>query len=153
MPPLVRNVLAALGSYVALFAIIFVSFSIVWLILGPEGSFVEASWDVSGAWVAASIILGLLAAIAAGSLCARLQANRHGVHILIAIIVFMGLLSAMPGGEAAVTGPRPEDVSMFDAMSSAEQPRWILWLNPFIGIAGVLLGARWTARATAKDAV
>jgi hypothetical protein len=31
---------------------------------------------------------------------------------------------------------------MFDAMVSAEQPAWIMWLNPVVGVIGLLLGAK-----------
>lgn len=145
--PRFRNVLAALAGYVTLFALLFVSFSAVWWILGADGSFQAGSWEVSGAWILASIVLGLLVAIVGGMVCAKLQANRHGVHVLIGIIVGMTLVSALGAGDAVATGPRPADVSMMDAMSSAQQPSWIVWLNPFLGIFGVILGARLASRA------
>jgi len=33
-------------------------------------------------------------------------------------------------------------VSMFEAMRSIIQPRWLYYVNPIFGVIGVLLGAR-----------
>lgn len=140
--PLLRNVLAAVAGYVSMFASAFVAFSLVWWILRPEGAFRAESWDVSGAWIVAAIVVGLVAAVIGGLLCARLQANRHGVHLLIVIVVLMSLLSALPDAAPMTAGPRPAGVGMFDAMSNARQPGWLLWFNPILGIVGVLIGAR-----------
>ncbi len=38
---------------------------------------------------------------------------------------------------------------MFDAMSSIQQPVWLLWLNPAIGVIGVGLGAGLETRPSA----
>lgn len=52
----------------------------------------------------------------------------------------LGVASAIPdpGSAPAI---RPEGVSMWDAVSSAVQPRWLALLNPVIGVVGIMIGA------------
>ncbi|MEN8375091.1 MAG: hypothetical protein ABFS34_06530 [Gemmatimonadota bacterium] len=145
MNPTLKNIVAAVFGYLVMVVVVFVAFTIVWQILGPDGAFEPGSWDVSGAWIAASIVLGLVAAVAGGWSCARMAPNQNALYILIALIVVLGVLSALPEAGLAL-GPRPEDVSMFEAMGSVAQPRWVAWLNPVIGVIGAVFGARLAGR-------
>lgn len=143
--PIVRNSLAAVAGYVVMFAVAFVLYSGMWAVLGADGSFAPGSWQVSGAWISASIVLGLIVSVAGGFACSKLSASRGGVAILIGLVVIVGILSAIP--DEAVAAVRPDAVSMFDAMSAAQQPTWLLLLNPVLGVIGVALGARLDARS------
>ena len=146
--PVLKNIIAAIVGYVVMFATIFIGFSIVWSILGANGAFQAGSWDVTGTWIGASIVVGIIAAIAGGFVCSKLGANHHAVAILIGLVVVLGIVSAIPDASVA-TGPRPDGVSLFESMTSVRQPRWIAWLNPVIGAIGVVLGARLEAKKRA----
>ena len=135
-----KNILAAVLGYVVMFAVSFPLFSLMWVVLGADGSFQPGSWQVSGAWVASSIVLGGIVSTAGGFSCSKLAASRQGVAILIGLVILLAILAALPDA-ATDLGARPDDVSMFDAMTSAEQPSWMLWINPVIGVIGVLFGA------------
>ena len=139
--PLVKNILAAVLGYVVMFVVSFPLFTLMWTLLGADGSFLPGSWQVSSAWAASSIVLGMTVAIAGGFSCSKLAATGQGVGILIGLVIALAILAAMPD---AATAPavRPADITMFDAMVSAEQPAWIMWLNPVIGVIAVLLGAK-----------
>ncbi len=141
-----RNIGAAVLGYVAMFAIVFVLLSLTWVAMGPDGAFRPGVWEVSGGWIVSTIVIGLLAAMGGGWLAARVGTGGQAVLLLIVIILVMSVLSAFPEGEA-VAGPRPGTVSMTDAMTQARPPTWLMWLNPVLGIVGVLLGARWGRRA------
>ena len=146
--PALRNILAAVLGYVVMFAVAFVLFSLMWMVLGADGSFEPGGWEVSGAWIGASIVLGAIVSMAGGFTCSKLAVSRQGVAILIGLVIVVGIVSAMPDAPAG-GGVRPEDVSMFDAMTSAQQPAWIRWLNPVIGVIGVVLGAQLEAKKSA----
>lgn len=141
MSETLRDVGAAFLGYVVMFATLFVAFSILWVVLGPQGSFRPESWEVAPAWVVAAVVLGLLAAVVGGWVCAKTGATRRAIHILIGIIVLMAVVSALPDA-TVVTEARTPDVTMFEAMSRARQPGWLLVVNPLIGILGVALGGR-----------
>ena len=138
---MLRNILAAIVGYIAIVAVLFALSSLVWLMLGPSGAFQPGTWEVSGGWVLFSIVLGFVGAYIGGRVCARVAHDAKGATILIAMMIVLGVVSALIPVEVA-TGPRPDDVSMLEATMSGSQPAWLPWLNPLIGVVGVWLGSR-----------
>ena len=59
------------------------------------------------------------------------------------MVLVIGLLSAVPVLMAAgtPTEARTGEVGNLDAMMKAKQPAWVAVANPFVGLAGILLGA------------
>ena len=84
--PVLKNIVAAVLGYVVMFAAAFVLFSLMWMVLGADGAFTPGGWEVSGAWITSSIVLGVIVAISGGFTCSKLAASRQGVHILIALV-------------------------------------------------------------------
>ena len=138
---MLRNILAAIVGYIAIVAVLFALSSLVWLALGPSGAFQPGTWEVSGGWVLFSVVIGFVGAYVGGRVCARVAHDAKGATILIAMMIVLGVVSALIPVEVA-TGPRPDDVSMMEATMSASQPAWLPWLNPLIGVVGVWLGSR-----------
>lgn len=138
----------AIGSvvlgYVVIFVTVFASFSITYLILGTEGAFKSGSYDVSPLWIVLSIFLSLAAAVLGGYVCAAVAKGPTPPRALAAIVLILGLALAIPAlnQNDIESAPRPASVGKVEAMQNAKQPTWMALLNPFIGAAGVLLGAR-----------
>lgn len=150
MQSLARNIGAAVLGWITMAVAVFTLNFLMWMVLGADGAFQPESWDVSWSWSLASIAIGLLAAISGGLVCSRIADGPWGVRLLVAIVVVLGVLVAlgsleMTGFEGvadADPGPRPDDVGMIEAMSTAQQPVWLTWLNPLIGAVGAILGGR-----------
>ncbi len=123
-------------------ALVSTQYFALWWIMGAEGSFRPGSWEVSGVWSAASVVVGIVAALVGGAVCARVSADRRGVWMLVPLVVVFGVVAAATQELPAGAGTRPEDVPMFEAMSQARMPGWVPWLDPLIGALGALLGAR-----------
>ena len=138
---MLRNILAAIAGYIAMAAVLFALFSLLWLTLGPSRAFQPGTWEVSGAWALGSVVLGLVAAYIGGRVCAKVAHDPRAATMLIAIVLVLGVVTALVPVEVAA-GPRPDDVSTMEATASARQPAWISWLNPLIGAVGVWLGSR-----------
>jgi hypothetical protein len=140
-----RNIGAVIVGYIAMAAFVFVSFSVAYVVMGTDGAFKPASYDVSTLWIVASLVLGFIAAVLGGLVCAAIARGSKAFVWLAGIVLVLGLLMAVP----ALTTPREDppptrDVSVatFDAMSKAKQPGWVALANPFVGLVGVLLGGR-----------
>ena len=138
---MLRNVFAAIVGYVAMAAVQFAFFSLLWLTVGPSRAFEPGSWEVSGGWVLVQVVLGLVGAYIGGQVCARVAHDAKGATILIGLVIVLGVVNALMAPEMAA-GPRPDDVTMMEATAGARQPVWYLWLNPLIGAVGVWLGTR-----------
>ena len=136
-----RNILAAVAGYIAMAAVLFVLFSILWQVLGASRGFHPGSWEVSGGWAIGSLVLGFAAAYIAGQVCARVGHDARAAMILIAMVLVFGVVRALLPVEMPVE-PRPDDLSMMEATEGARHPVWFDWLNPLIGAAGVWFGSR-----------
>ncbi|MXW03408.1 MAG: hypothetical protein F4X59_14980 [Holophagales bacterium] len=138
---IVRNILAAIVGYVAMAAVLFVLFSLLWVTVGPSRAFEPGSWEVPVGWAVMQLVLGLVGAYVGGQVCAWVAHDAKGATMLIGLVIVMGVVNALIPPEMAA-GPRPDDVSMMEATAGALQPAWFNWLNPVIGAVGVWLGTR-----------
>ena len=60
-------------------------------------------------------------------------------------MLILGLISAAPllfGTAPDAPQVREEGADGVDAMKNAKQPTWVAVMNPFVGVAGVLMGGR-----------
>ena len=138
---MLKNILAAIVGYLAMAAVLFALFSLLWLTVGPSRAFEPGSWEVPGGWVLAQLVLGLVGAYIGGQVCAWVAHDARGATMLIGLVVVLGVVNALISPEVAA-GPRPDDVSMMEATAGARQPVWYLWLNPLVGVVGVWFGSR-----------
>ncbi len=149
-----RNTGAVIVGYMVMFAVVFVTFSIAFLMMGTNGAFVEGSYDVTVLWLLVSFVLGLIAAVAGGSVCAAVAKGSRTPLALAGLVLVLGLLMAVPVLTASDDGQpktREADVSTFDAMQQAKQPVWVALANPFVGFIGVVIGARLKTRRQRAD--
>lgn len=147
---MVRAILGVILGYVAMFVAIFLSFSLLYLVLGQDGSFQPGSYEPSMLWTVVSFVLGALAAILGGFVCAWIARRPTPPKVLAGLVLVIGLLSAVPVLMEASTPAeaRTGDVGNMDAMMKAKQPSWVALANPFLGFVGVLVGARLRKPAT-----
>jgi hypothetical protein len=142
---MIRSILAAVVSYIAIVLIVMTTFSAAYLALGTERSFQSGSFKVSFIWIVISIVLGFAAAVAGGFICQQIAKNSLGPKILVGLILVLGLLMAIPtltSSEESATKTRSGDLENFEAMSQAQQPAWLAILNPFLGAVAIMIGAR-----------
>jgi hypothetical protein len=132
-------------GYIVMAVVVFVTFTLAYRILGVDGSFQPGSYEVTGTWAVVSILLGLLGAILGGMVAVAVARKSGAAKGLAVFVLFLGL------GMAVMEVTRPNDqrptvraaeVSNTDAMQNARQPLWLLWMNPLIGAAGVMIGGK-----------
>jgi predicted anti-sigma-YlaC factor YlaD len=140
---MVRNILAVVAGYATLALLIFVTFTLLYLMLGADRSFEPGSYDASALWVLTSFPLGVATSVAAGYVCAALARGGRAPQVLAGVVLVLGLLFAIPVLRAAdaPSPPRAGGVSNMEAMRQARQPEWVHLVNPFVGAVGVLVGA------------
>jgi len=142
---MLRVILAVIAGYLAMAVLVFATFSAAYMVIGTEGAFQPGSFDVSTLWIVVSVVLSVVATLAGGWVCARIGRRRAAVIALVVVVVALGLaVAAMElahSGEP-VPAARSGEIGNLEAMQSARQPAWLTLLNPILGAAGVLLGAR-----------
>ena len=132
-------------GYVEMIAFVFISFYLLYLILGTAGSFEPGTYEVSPVWIVMSIIIGLIAAVLGGYVCTLIARSKKPVIVLAGIVWILSVIMAIPSlgaTEEEIIKKRNSDVSNGEAMQNAKQPVALLLLNPFIGALGVLAGSK-----------
>ena len=139
-----RAILSVVAGYLVMFATIFLSFTGLYLILGQDLSFQPGNYEPSVLWIVASFALGIGAAMLGGYSCARIARAATPPKVLAGLVLVIGVLSAAPAlmAETTPAETRSGEVGNLDAMMKAKQPAWVAVANPFVGLAGVLLGSR-----------
>ena len=139
-----RAIVSVVVGYVAMFAAIFLAFSGLYLLLGQDLSFQPGSYEPSVLWTVVGFALGVVSAVLGGYVCARIARTVTPPKVLAGLVLVIGLMSAIPVLMAASTPAeaRAGEVGNLDAMMKAKQPAWVAVANPFVGLVGVLLGAR-----------
>lgn len=144
-----RIIGAVVVGYLVMALLIFGTFTLAYLAMGADGAFKPSSYDATPLWLAVSFALGLLAAVVGGFVCASIAKGTKAPAILAGAVLILGLLMAIPvltARNANSPKVRSSEVGNMDAMMSAEQPAWVALLNPFVGVAGTLLGASFKRR-------
>lgn len=142
---MLRTIGGVIVGYLAMFVFVFVTFTIAYLAMGTEGAFKPASYDVTALWLGVGFVVSSIAAIIGGFVCAAIAKNSKAPMALAGLVLVLGLLMALPVLMASASDQplvRTGNVSNFEAMQHAKQPAWWCLLNPLIGVAGVMLGAR-----------
>lgn len=140
---MLRAIGAVVLGYIVMVVVVFATFTGAYFAMGADGAFKPGSYDVSGLWLVASFVLGIVAAVAGGFVAAAIARGGKAPMVLAGIVLVLGLLSAIPvlmSDEPPAV--REGTVGNIEAMQNARQPGWVALLNPFVGALGVVIGAR-----------
>jgi len=134
----------AIAGYVVMFVAVFVLMTVGWMALGAGGSFKPGSWETSTAWIAVTLVVDVLAALGGGYVAMLIAKRPLGPQMLAGLVVVLGFLMSIPmfTANTSALGPRPDVVTMMDAMSKAQQPLWLVVANPILGAAFALVGGK-----------
>ncbi len=141
---MVRFVVAVMLGYVVMLAAVIGIFTVAYPIFGVDALFEPGTYDAARGWIAMSFGIGLVAAMAGGTVCARVAPETAAPLWLAAIVLVLGALMAIPAvasNDTSRGGARPAGITMTEAMTHARQPVWVALLNPLVGAVGVLAGA------------
>lgn len=146
-----RKIAGVIVGYIIMFVMCMVVFFGAYMAMGADRAFKPASYEPSMMWLALMVIVGIVAAILGGWVCAMIAESAGAAKVLAVVVIVLGLLMAIPTFIAnPPTEPRTADVSSTDAMMRAQTPPWIAVLNPVIGAIGVMIGASlWKPRSAA----
>ncbi len=138
---MIRNILSVIAGYIAMAISMMVLFTLLYLVLGADGSFKPGAYDVSNRWALASIILGFLAVMIGGYVAVMIARNSKAALWLGVVVLLVSLLVAC----IKYTQGNPHEVRTgivlnMQAMNHAQNPTWFNFLVPFTGFFGALIG-------------
>ena len=140
---MLKSIIAVVVGFIAMTIFSIAAFSCVYLAMGADRAFQPESYDISTLWMVAMVVLSLLGGVVGGFVCAAISKSMGVCKVFAGIALALGLLSAI----VTTMKERPDtartgDVPVFRAGTVAQTPLWLCLLNPVLGAAGILLGAR-----------
>ena len=122
---MVKKIVGVIAGYIVMALFIFITFTGVYFAMGTDGAFQAGSYDVSMIWIVASIVLGIIAALLGGIVCALISKSHKTGIVLAAIVFVLGILM----GVATAFSPEQQEVKVregnvgsMEAMQHAKQP-------------------------------
>ena len=140
-----RSVIGVIVGYVTMFVLVFVTFTVVFLLMGTEWSFKPNSFEASNAWITMSLVANFVIGAVGGLVCALIARGGKAPLILAIVVFVLGMLLAIPSLLAHQKNAgevRTGNVSQTEAMQKASEPVWVPFTFPIIGAIGVLVGAK-----------
>jgi hypothetical protein len=140
---MLKSIVGVIVGYIVMAIFAFAVFTCAYLGLGVDRVFEPDSYAVSTMWIAIMVAVALIGGILGGLTCAAISKSK-GACTAFAVIVFaLGIIVAIPAMmKEHSSEARSGDVPNLKAMSMAQNPTWLLLLNPVISAAGVMLGAK-----------
>jgi hypothetical protein len=140
---MLKSILGVIVGYIVMAIFAFAIFTCAYLGLGAERVFEPDSYDVSTVWIVIMIVIALIGGILGGLVCAAISKSKGACVAFAIIVLAVGLIVGIPTAMKEHTAAaRSGDVSNFKAMQEAQTPHWLCFLNPVLGAAGVIFGAR-----------
>ncbi|MDE2732148.1 MAG: hypothetical protein OXM02_12350 [Bacteroidota bacterium] len=144
MKSIFRGTGAVVAGYAAMAITIFVTFTVAYLLMGPDRAFQAGTYDVSSIWIVLTLVVGWSAATLGGKVCSLIAHTVTPAKILVAFVGILGaaqLVIALVMQPAAPAERLAGEPSVMEAMNVAVQPLWITVVNPIIGVLGTAWGS------------
>jgi hypothetical protein len=141
---MVRAIAGVVVGYLVMSVLVIAVMAIAVTVLGAERAFKPNVWEPSILWVALTLVVGFLAAMVGGLLCAVVAPRGSKAPIVLAgISLLLGLIIAIFVAMAPppASNVRPPNPTMADMAQNSRTPVWVALLNPLVAVAGIMAGA------------
>jgi hypothetical protein len=139
-----RSIIGVIVGYIAMFVLTFLAFTAEYMLLGADHAFKPRTFVASNRWLAIAFAINFMVAVIGGFICAAIARGGKAPLVLAIVVFVLGLLFAIPSLMVPHTGAvrATSDIPMFEAMQKAEEPRWVPFTFPIVGVVGVLIGGK-----------
>ena len=137
---MIRKILGAVAGYVVYFFGVFLLFTGLSVVLGPDRLFRPGNYEPSMMWIISAFVIGFIAATIGGYVAALIGKSgavkiMAGLVVLIGAFVFVQLLR-----ENRAVETRMVDLPTMEAMFKAREPLWVAAVNPLLLVIAVFAG-------------
>ncbi len=142
---MLRSVLGVIGGYVLMFILQFAAFMTIYTVMGANWSFKPGSFHASTRWTVMQFAVVFVTAAIAGLVCAIVAKGGKAPLVLAVVVLLIGF--ALAAAHVATQPPdtnemRTANTPNMEAMVKARNPVWVVFLGPFIGAVGVVIGGK-----------
>jgi hypothetical protein len=139
---MLRAILGVIVGYVVMAAVVIVAVFGAGVAFGDR-AYQPGVWEPTMVWHITMFILGLVAAILGGLVCAVIARSVTSPKVLAVLVLAFGLLFVIQAYNQSKEPslPRTGTESMRELMMQARTPVWVAVVTPVIGAVGVMIGA------------
>ena len=83
-----RAILGVIVGYIVMAGAVLGSVAAAWMVMGPDRAYKPGVWEVSTAWIIMMVVVGLIAAMIGGAVCAAIAAKGSKAAMVLAGLVF-----------------------------------------------------------------
>lgn len=137
---MIRKILGAVVGYVAYFFCMYLLFTALSVVLGPDRLFLPGNYDPSMMWIIGAFVLGFIAAAFGGYVAALIGKSgavkiMAGLVVVVCLLVFVQLYK-----ENRAVETRTVDLPTMEAMFKAREPLWFAAVNPVLIVIAAFTG-------------
>lgn len=140
-----RSFAAVIVGYIVMMAMFLCTLGVAYFLMGPDNAFKPGTFDPSLLWWVISFPLAFIGSVTAGLICALIAPSGSRATVVLAgLVLAIGLMALVPRmmTDRPDPGPRTGSEPRLGAMMKTKQPVWSTAVNPLLGAAGIMLGAR-----------
>ena len=140
-----RSIIGVIVGYIVMVILQVAAFMTLYAVMGTNWSFKPHSYQASTRWTLAQFLIIAITAIIAGLVCAIIARGGRATMGLAVVILILGIAAALwkttlqPPDKTAL---RLGSLSQVEAMNKAWHPTWVVFLGPFVGAAGAIIGGK-----------
>jgi hypothetical protein len=149
---MLRSILAIIASYVVMFVLFMAIFLGLYIGLGTERVFQPDSYEVSTLWLALTLAGSFFVSLLGGWLCVTISGSWRVGQVFALIVLLLNAAQCFADlrrHNPDAPNTRAGEVSFRDGIELSVTPLWLHVVNPLVGGAGALLGARMKRRRNA----
>jgi hypothetical protein len=139
---MLKSIVGVIVGYLVMMFVAFCAYTAAYLGVGAERAFEPDTYALSGIWIGLVIAITFIAGLVGGLTCAAISKSRTTGLVFALIVFVLSFVFEVPNIMNHTPRARAGDVSNMEAMGKAQPPVWLLFLNPFVGGAAVLMGTR-----------
>ena len=139
---MLKSIVGVIVGYLVMMLVAFAAYTAAYLGLGAERAFEPDTYALSAIWIGLAIVITFIAGLLGGLTCAAISKSRTTGLVFALIVFVLSFVFELPNIMNHTPKARAGDVANMEAMGKAQPPVWLLFLNPFLGGAAVLMGTR-----------
>jgi hypothetical protein len=144
-----RIIAGIVVGWIVMGMLVMATFGITMLALGWEGTLQPDSYWTTDTFNIIVLIGGLLAAIVGGAMCALIAKSTKAVVALVAIMLVIGIGSAVMNMNKPDPPARTGEPTFEDIATHGKEPTWFAFGKVGTAVVGLLIGASLVPRRDA----
>ena len=139
---MLKSIVGVIVGYLVMMFVAFCAYTAAYLGLGADRAFEAGTYTLSGIWIGLVIAITIISGLLGGLTCAAISKSRTTGLVFALIVFVLGFVFELPNIMDHAPKARAGDIANMEAMKKAQPPVWLLFLNPFLAGAAVLMGTR-----------